>query len=94
MNLYERYVEWASEKIAKHVYVPLYNSETVYKISEKMVEVNNKIAVVTGYDYLENCRKEEEWARTNPEKASLKRIAKNVGWSLLFGVYSDYKNLK
>lgn len=93
MNLYDRYVEWASEKIAKHVIAPIMNSEKTWKACEKMVELNDKVAEKTGYDYLEKRREAEEYAKANPKKTALKRIGKTIASSLLFGGISDYRNL-
>jgi len=93
MNLYERYVDWASEKIAKYVIAPVFNSKSTYTCIEKMVDLNDKIAEKTGYDYLEKCRKSEEYAKEHPQEAALKKIGKTIFTSLLFGGISDYRNL-
>lgn len=89
MNLYDRYVDWASEKIAKHVIGPLLDSEEVWKTAEKLTELNDKVAERTGYDYLENCRKREEYNRQHPEKSALRKIGQTAARNVLLGGLSD-----
>ena len=93
MGLYKKYVEWASEKLARNVIAPILNSDKTWEVCDKIVEINDKIAEKTGYDYLDRCQKEAEYARKHPQQAALKRIAKGTLTTLILGGITDSRNL-
>lgn len=94
MNLYDRYVEWASNKILDHILVPIMSSKVTWKVCDKVVQMNDYIAEKTGYNHLEAVKKRDEYNQRHPKKTALKKIAKTATSSLLMGGFTDYQNLR
>ncbi len=97
MNLYERYVDWASDKIAgSKLFQGFVDGMCV--VVEKLVDLNDKVADATGVDlmekHLEAQKRAEEYRKQNPGKALLKDIGKAALFHGVLGVGSDIYRLK
>lgn len=82
--------EKAGELYAKHVVVPLLNSEKFHDFAENVGNVNSKVYEKTGIDVMGVENRDEDDDST---KSKLKKIGKAALKSYLLGVGTDIYNL-
>lgn len=93
MTLYDRYVDWASSKLAASS-IFQHNVCGMYVVSERKMKINEKVADTTGVDFikmqLDSQKKAEEYRKLHPGKAFLIGIGKATLFQGLVGVEQNY----
>lgn len=82
--------EKAGELYAKHVAVPLLNSEKFHDFAENVGKVNSKVYEKTGIDVMGVENRDED---DDSKKSKLKKIGKAALKNYLLGVGTDIYNL-